>query len=45
MPVVLGRQGIVRDIDLLLSSSEKKAIAESAKSLKESIDRIHENSV
>ncbi|BDD60263.1 hypothetical protein MPDQ_006181 [Monascus purpureus] len=45
LPVVLGRQGIVREIDPLLSSSEKKDIAESAKSLKESIDRIHENRV
>lgn len=41
MPVILGRKGIVRTIQIPLNSAEKAGIAESAKTLKGMIDRIN----
>lgn len=41
MPVILGRKGIIRTIQMPLNSAEKDNIAESAKTLKGTIDQIH----
>ena len=41
MPVILGRKGIIRTIEMPLNSAEKANIAESAKTLRGTIDRIN----
>lgn len=43
LPVVLGRKGIMKTIQIPLNGAEKADIAESAKTLREKIERIHED--
>ena len=42
LPVILGRKGIVSSIKMPLSKDEETAIANSAKALKATVDRINE---
>ena len=43
LPVVLGRKGIIRTIPLPLNSEEKTNLMETAKTLKERVERIRDN--
>lgn len=43
LPVIVGRQGIIRTIHPPLTSAEQTAISDSAKALKAAIDRVQEN--
>jgi L-lactate dehydrogenase len=43
MPVILGRKGIIKSIHMPLSDTERSNVAESAQTLKETLDRIHED--
>lgn len=43
LPVILGRKGIIRTIQLPLNSEEQAAVAESANTLGATIERINED--